>query len=253
MSYGKCLLPSHRSITPRPADVVMLRSLPGRMMSTDSVGLAKAALRRDVLQRLKGMSVQDMQSESAAIGEQVGSCTLFKTAQSVAVYVDCERLREVQTESIVTAALKSCARVYVPRVLDRDSNMHFLRLQGLEELVQVPPFGIREPPLTDAAGAPRSDALQSPDPLQLIIMPGLAFDESGRRLGRGGGYYDKFITSIRQRSLERSWKTPLLVALAFNAQMVDSIPVGHHDVPVDVIVTPRGPILCTRRGEEEWP
>lgn len=56
-----------------------------------------------------------------------------------------------------------------------------------------------------------------------------------------------------QRSLERSWKTPLLVALAFNAQMVDSIPVGHHDVPVDVIVTPRGPILCTRRGEEEWP
>ncbi|KFM24790.1 5-formyltetrahydrofolate cyclo-ligase [Auxenochlorella protothecoides] len=208
-------------------------------MSTDSIGLAKAALRRDVLQRLKGMSMQDMQSESES--------------GSVAVYVDCERLREVQTESIVTAALKSCARVYVPRVLDRDSNMHFLRLQGLEELVQVPPFGIREPPLTDAAGAPRSDALQSPDPLQLIIMPGLAFDESGRRLGRGGGYYDKFITSIRQRSLERSWKTPLLVALAFNAQMVDSIPVGHHDVPVDVIVTPRGPILCTRRGEEEWP
>lgn len=61
-------------------------------------------------------------------------------------------------------------RVYVPRVLDRDSNMHFLRLYGFEELVQVPPFGIREPPLVDAAGTPRADILQGHNPLQLVSL-----------------------------------------------------------------------------------
>lgn len=76
-------------------------------------------------------------------------------------------------------------------------------------------------------------------------MPGLAFDRAGRRLGRGGGYYDKFIAAARRRAEQRGWPAPLLVALAFRAQLVGEVPVEEHDARVDAIVTADEVIACS--------
>lgn len=130
--------------------------------------------------------------------------------------------------------------------------MHFLHLDALGALRTVPPFGIREPEATyDDGRTPREDALDLPAPLDLIVMPGLAFNARGHRLGRGGGYYDKFIDACRRHAVAQRAPPPPLVALAFGAQMVEGpVPVADNDEDVDVIVTLEGPLACTERGRQ---
>ena len=108
---------------------------------------------------------------------------------------------------------------------------------------------------------PRTACLsaQIDEPLELVVMPGLAFDSAGRRLGRGGGYYDKFASAARRRAEQHGWAPPLLVALAFRCQVVQGgggggegggggVPMEPHDASVDVIVTADGVIACSPAG-----
>lgn len=247
----------------------------------------------------------------------------------------CRRSTVLHTPSL----LMPCRRLYVPRVQDRDANMHFLHLDGWGALQEVPPFGIREPRPEYEDGMPRQDVLEvclfvaaaaaggdshtgcglwdeqnllqggparqqghavasrsarlaatgaSPlrqatapcrhlvpatcpsipnlpfpshlhvhkqvdEPLELVVMPGLAFDRTGRRLGRGGGYYDKFLHAARARAAQRCWAPPLLVALSYRSQLVDRVPVEPHDVGVDAIVTPDEVVVCTAAGAAALP
>jgi 5-formyltetrahydrofolate cyclo-ligase len=82
-------------------------------------------------------------------------------------------------------------------------------------------YGIREP----AADAPAV----APGEIDLVLVPGLAFDESGRRLGRGAGYYDRFLAPL----------SVVIVGVAFELQLVPEVPAGSGDVPVGAIVTER--------------
>ena len=88
-------------------------------------------------------------------------------------------------------------------------------------------------------------------------MPGIAFDPAtGARLGRGGGYYDAWAARARAGAEERApgggGRPPLLVALAFRAQVVESggVPLGATDVCVDAVVTADGLVACSQRGRE---
>jgi 5-formyltetrahydrofolate cyclo-ligase len=85
-------------------------------------------------------------------------------------------------------------------------------------------LGIREP----RADAPRVDPLE----VDAVIVPGVAFDAAGNRLGYGGGYYDRLLATVRPDCA--------LVGIAFDAQLVGAIPAEEHDVTVDVVVTPGG-------------
>ena len=82
-------------------------------------------------------------------------------------------------------------------------------------------------------------------------MPGVAFDvATGARLGRGGGYYDAWVTKSTSRAPGGAGpgRAPLLVALAFRAQCVEGVPAGPEDVPVDAFVTADGVVACSERG-----
>lgn len=226
-------------------------ALPPRCMSSSDAPPPKVAARREATAALRRLNVEAMAAESAAITAHLHATGLVAAASRLAIYVHCPRLREVDTTTVLLEALKRPdARVYAPRVLDKDANMHFLAITTLEELEEVPPFGIREPPMHDAAGAPREDVAEMDAPLDVVVMPGLAFDASGRRLGRGGGYYDKFIAGCEGRAAAHGWAPPLLVALAFRAQLVVDVPCDAHDRPVDLLVTPDGVRACSQRGRE---
>eukprot|EP00208_Stichococcus_sp_RCC1054_P006646 CAMPEP_0206137728 /NCGR_PEP_ID=MMETSP1473-20131121/2799_1 /ASSEMBLY_ACC=CAM_ASM_001109 /TAXON_ID=1461547 /ORGANISM="Stichococcus sp, Strain RCC1054" /LENGTH=221 /DNA_ID=CAMNT_0053530943 /DNA_START=120 /DNA_END=785 /DNA_ORIENTATION=- len=211
----------------------------------------KQIMRQEVKQALRKLDKEVMKSESAAISAKVLQSELMKKKKMIGIYIHAERLREVDTTSILQQFVPPAdpaQRCYVPIVVDNNANMRLLHLDSMDGVQAVPPFGIREPSLTYANGQPREDVLEAAEPLEVLVMPGLAFDHTGSRLGRGGGYYDAFISRCRQRAETLNRPPPVLVALAFQAQLVDSVPMSDHDQKVDVLVTSEDVYRLTDRG-----
>lgn len=212
-----------------------------------SIRHEKKLVRKEVKHILSKLDSQEMERQSERVTDRVlNELKVLDNAHALTLFISCGRLKEVDTTKLLERALgedglpnKKEKKVFLPRVLDSDSNMHFLRTRAGDEYDIVPPFGIHEPKLYLPDGQKREDILESEVPLDVIFMPGLAFTKEGHRLGRGGGYYDSFIEKYLAHARERGWaKKPLLIALAFDEQVVDVIPTDSHDQPVDILVTP---------------
>ncbi|KAF5459827.1 hypothetical protein F2P56_019743, partial [Juglans regia] len=133
--------------------------------------------------------------------------------------------------------------LYVPRVEDKNCRMRMLRISCIDDLVPNS-MDILEPVPVDSDGNEREDVMLANEPVDLFLLPGLSFDRSGRRLGRGGGYYDTFLKKYQELAKARDWKQPLLVALSYSVQIMDEgvIAVTPNDIPVDALVSPVGVI-----------
>jgi 5-formyltetrahydrofolate cyclo-ligase len=173
--------------------------------------------------------------------------------------VHCAKLREVDTTPLLDAALAlRHAEVYVPIVDhpggdDAAPSMRFLRVRSLARDLEPKTMGILEPKeFLDDGVTPREnleDAGFDP-PLDVLLMPGLAFETSGARLGRGGGFYDAFLERYRRGCRRAGANTPPTLALAFAPQVLapGAVPAAAHDQPVDALATPGGIVACTNAG-----
>ncbi|KAH9297913.1 hypothetical protein KI387_029595 [Taxus chinensis] len=211
----------------------------------------KQALRSRVRRNLKALDPIQRKQQDEAVQKLVLEAPWFKSSTSLCAYISCEGLREVDTSKIISSILhkpdSACnmqipKTLYVPRVEDKESNMKLLHITSVSELIGNS-MNILEPTPLDNTGHQREDVMQADKPVDLLLLPGLAFDRSGRRLGRGGGYYDRFIKTYLELAGKRGWQPPLSVALAYSTQILDeAIPVSALDVPVDAIVSPSGVI-----------
>ncbi|XP_053318488.1 5-formyltetrahydrofolate cyclo-ligase isoform X2 [Spea bombifrons] len=136
---------------------------------------------------------------------------------------------EIQTGDILNDIFQQGKACFIPRYLPRSNHMDMVRLRSKEEIQQLPvtSWNIRQPGDTDG----REDAL-STGGLDLVLVPGLGFDKEGNRLGRGKGYYDTFFERYRSQLDSK----PYTVALSFQEQVCDSIPVTEHDIAIDEIL-----------------
>ncbi|TNJ66768.1 5-formyltetrahydrofolate cyclo-ligase [Paenibacillus hemerocallicola] len=144
------------------------------------------------------------------------SCTLFS-------YVP------FRTELDVTPVMEWCwelgGTVVVPKVIRDKKLMSLHVIRGNEDL-ETGKWGIREPLMSAPVWRRAAD-------IDVMLVPGLAFDSMGGRLGYGGGYYDAFIRRCR----ENVGKEPFKLALAFDAQIVPEVPMDNHDFRVDAVLT----------------
>lgn len=188
--------------------------------------------------------------EDNAIQNVILEAPWFKTCKQLCAYISCKALREVDTSNILSEVLQNPAKdgdsftrkkLYVPRVEDKNRNMRMINISRIDDMI-ANSMNILEPAPVDADGNEPEDVMQANDPVDLLLLPGLAFDISGRRLGRGGGYYDTFLMNYQKLAKEQKWKQPLLVALSYSVQIMDDgvIPVTATDIPVDALVTPSG-------------
>ncbi|KAK7304573.1 hypothetical protein VNO77_42454 [Canavalia gladiata] len=223
-----------------------------RMSSTnhydlDAVFKQKRTLRTQVRKTLKAMDPSLRSQQDNTIQDIVLGAPWFKSSLRLCAYISCSALREVDTLKLLSEILQHSAtggkKLYVPRVEDKNSHMRMLRILRMDDLI-ANSMDILEPAPVDADGSAREDVMQANDPVDLFLLPGLAFDKSGRRLGRGGGYYDTFLKNYQDLAKRRNWRQPLLVALSYSQQILDEgvIPVTSSDVPVDALVSPEGVI-----------
>jgi len=177
----------------------------------------KAELRREVLARRAALV--DREARSDAIERLARTLPEFEGAGVVGAYVGVGA--EVATRGLLEQVLRRGGTVCVPW---RDGgDLHVARLRSLDELVPVS-FGLLEPPRSLAL-----ERIVSPSGVDLMLIPGVAFDRKGGRLGHGKGYYD--------RLLGRAGRGPLRMALAFECQVVEEVPMTTGDEWMDIVVT----------------
>ncbi|XP_010272155.1 PREDICTED: 5-formyltetrahydrofolate cyclo-ligase, mitochondrial-like isoform X2 [Nelumbo nucifera] len=215
----------------------------------DAISQQKRKLRFEIRKLLKGMNPAQRSQEDIAIQNIILESLWFKSSERLCAYINCDALREVDTSKILSSVLCNPAedgkvqtrkKLYVPRVEDRSSHMRMLNISSLNDLIPNS-MNILEPAADNGIG---NQLMQASNPVDLFLLPGYAFDRSGRRLGRGGGYYDMFLKRYQGLAAERKWKQSLLVALSYSLQIMDEgvIPVAANDIPVDALVSPDGVI-----------
>ncbi|HCL03709.1 MAG TPA: 5-formyltetrahydrofolate cyclo-ligase [Lachnoclostridium phytofermentans] len=165
------------------------------------------------------MSEEESQVKSSAILEQLLKLPDFMLADDLFTYVSFGK--EVNTHELIKSALLFGKRVYVPKVLDKKF-MEFYQIEGLEELLPGT-LGILEP-------EPKKLGQMQNERKQIMIVPGLAFDLIGNRIGFGAGYYDRYFIEHPNPNLKK-------VAIAYDFQIEEELPADQFDIPMQRIVT----------------
>ena len=135
---------------------------------------------------------------------------------------------EIDTQPLLEMALKEGKKVFVPRV--QAGKLIFFPILSLDGPWSKGPFGIREPVCPAEKTGEETAILQ--DFPALILAPGLAFDREGNRLGRGGGYYDRFFAE-----LDNSGREYTALGLCMDFQIVSAVPTGENDKKVHGLLT----------------
>ncbi|GAA6061999.1 hypothetical protein JCM10212_004277 [Sporobolomyces blumeae] len=217
------------------------------MTTGTAVQQAKKALRKQITLRLAQIPPDQVALESRAIVDQVLRSPYYRTANNISCYVSLA-VGEVDTDPLILDALARDKRVYIPYCpIESKTTMRMLRLKGVDHFrgLKENRWGIRE---LDPAEVDALEDAEHPSSggLDLILVPGLAFDEKRRRLGHGRGYYDRYITACLDYAQRFGKPIPRTVALALSAQMVregEDIPTNEWDRLPDILVTPNGEIV----------
>ena len=191
----------------------------------------KPSLRKRILSGRDAINPWTRTALSRAVVQDIVETSVYRRSNTVMAYASFGS--ELQTDE------------FMRHVIDQGKILLLPRINGQKELLEV--YWVRDPVQDLQAGTwgirePRPDRCTRVEPaiIDFVLVPGLAFDRRGGRLGYGGGFYDKLLADGLSPC---AW----LVAGAFECQMVEKVPVDEHDMPMDVVVTenghyPQGPL-----------
>jgi 5-formyltetrahydrofolate cyclo-ligase len=181
----------------------------------------KSAIRRQLRETLGAMTEQQRHAKSIAAASMVVGSPEFAAARVVMLYMS--MAMEVDTSSIALKAWQAGKTIVVPKVSWDQRRMLPIEITSLTAGLTTTGPGVREP----MSGNP-----MPLDLIDMVIVPGLGFTETGYRIGRGMGFYDRF--------LAQSDFIGVSCGLAFEEQIVGQLPVLDHDVPLSMLATDRG-------------
>ncbi|MFE6128375.1 5-formyltetrahydrofolate cyclo-ligase [Streptomyces sp. NPDC056437] len=182
----------------------------------------KSAVRRELLDARGLLSPEDVRAAAAVLARQALALPELAEAATVAAYVSVGR--EPGTRALLDALRARGVRVLLP-VLLPDNDLDWAVYEGVEQLVRAG-RGLLEP---DGARLGPDAVLEA----DAVLLPGLAVDAQGMRLGRGGGSYDRVLARLAAAGAD-----PALVVLLYADEVVAHVPAEPHDHPVHAVVTP---------------
>ena len=181
----------------------------------------KKRIREEFLQKRRKQSKKDTLDESKKIFSKIIETAEYKKAKNVLVYVSLKD--EVQTDALIDDMISKKKNVYVPKTDLKKNVMDAIKLTKKTCFFENK-IGISEP--VEGEKAKKSD-------IDLIIIPAIAFDYWGHRIGFGNGCYDKFLKG----------STAFKLGVGFDFQIIESIPAEDHDIKVDMIITEKRVIV----------
>lgn len=197
----------------------------------------KTAWRQRMLAIRSRLSAEEHQIKSRQICNRLSSF-VKNTSRPLTVAAYMPFRREVDILPFIAYCWREGVLTAIPKPDPGTGQMDFFYIGSMEDLAARPgAYGIMEP--RDGA-----EPLADDDPIDMAIIPGLAFDETMARLGYGGGYYDRWMT--RYADCDAHARRPLWISPAFEWQIIQRVPAEAHDVRLDVIVTERRQILVDK-------
>lgn len=183
-----------------------------------------------IRQRRKAYDMRNEQIDKEALSRII--CTqfiaqpIYRQAKTVMWYIHCRS--EVRTQSALLGELATEKQVVIPYCTKDQQGHNKLGLWRLEDFAELVPgmWGILEPPKQRWNELGKEVA---PEQLDCVMVPGVAFDRNGRRLGNGGGYYDRLLKSVRADAV--------LIGVCFESQLVEQVVTEVHDVSMDIVMT----------------
>jgi len=192
--------------------------------------LLKKELRKQILAKRGQIPSEIRQVKSKLIVERLVQLPVYQQAQALFTFVPFGH--EVDIRPLIDQAIMDGKVVAVPYTDTIRKEMTIYLFEGWEQLISGV-YGILEP-------VPAHAKKILPGQLDLIIVPGVAFDQSGGRLGYGGGFYDRFLTNYYTANC------PPLVAPCFSEQMTDQIPLEKHDFRVNLVINDMEIVNCRK-------
>lgn len=194
---------------------------------SDALSQSKADLRDAQRRALAELSPEDRGELSAQVCRRVMALDAFLTADTVMMFLPLPG--EVDICSVALRCFQTGRTVCVPRVNWERKRMTAVEIRDIDANLRETRHGVREP----------SEGRPIPlEQIGLVLVPGLAFDAQGGRLGRGGGFYDRFLEpgAANDRLRSHNWFT---CGVCFDFQVVDRVPTDDNDIRLDAVATDR--------------
>lgn len=192
----------------------------------------KGRVRRELKECLLAIKPEQRISKSRKACENLASTAEFRDASVVMMFLSLPQ--EVDTSEAILKAWQLGKTVVAPKVFWKERRMVPVEIRSLDSDCETEASGLRNP--TSGVPTPLEQ-------IDLVVTPGLGFDRTGNRLGRGGAFYDRFFAHEKLRAAR--------CGFGFAEQVLESVPVAEHDQPMDLVVTDEGVVhLCSRKGVE---
>lgn len=182
----------------------------------------KKQIRREKLKIRREMNIEEKSNYDKIIKDKFFESSFYKESKNIFIYISYDS--EINTKDIITRAIKEGKKIYVPRTEFSTKLMNAVIIENFDNLVESR-YGILEPK--------KDEPFIDPNDLDLIVVPGVAFDKNGGRVGYGAGYYDRYFKRINNENKSKIVK----LALAYDFQLMDKVPTDEEDVLIDAVMT----------------
>ncbi len=178
----------------------------------------KQKLRAIIQKKRKNLSARERQKKSRAAAERFFRCPHYKNASAILAYYPFRS--EIDTTMVIQKALSDHKKIMLPKV--HQNKLQLFYTLDLKTQLQKGTYGIMEPVQKKCVPAKIED-------IDLVLVPGVAFDRNLNRLGYGGGFYDRLLARLSPEVKK--------IVLCFHIQLVPQVPTLDHDIKVDMIIT----------------
>lgn len=180
----------------------------------------KQEIRQKILSLRNNLSPDNVSLKSKLIKNRLFQVPEFKNAEWIMLYLSFNN--EVRTDQIIKELLMCRKKLLVPAIVEKSKNLIACQIFSFEKDLKRGYFGISEP--VENLKIP-----VDPKKIDLIVIPGIAFDVNGNRVGFGRGYYDRFLKKLGRKTIS--------IALAYDFQILKTVPSQKNDIPVSIIVS----------------